>query len=104
MIDKNTEQPFYQTNFSGSITIAKAALLSQRAIRPHCDWFRNHEYFIINDDGEKIVFKKCYMEIPKKAYKLPKDKVFTVLSGANLGVFEICSEETNEDELAVYYR
>jgi hypothetical protein len=44
------------------------------------------------------------MEVPKKAYRLPKTKVFTVLSEAELGTFEICADETNEDEAVVYYR
>jgi hypothetical protein len=89
---------------SGSIRITKAASFNQRAIIPHCNWFDNHEYFIIKDDGEKIIFQKCFMEVPKKAYRLPKTKVFTVLSDAELGTFEICADETNEDEAVVYYR
>lgn len=88
---------------SGSIRITKASSQSQRAIIPHCDWFLQHEYFTIDDDGEKIIFKKCYMEVPRRAYKLTKRGVFTILSEADLGTFNICVEETNVDEVVVYY-
>ncbi len=90
----------------GTIRIHKASYDNQRHIQVCCDWFFNQEYFIIVDDGEKIVFKKCYMIVPKKAYRLSKSKVkqFTILSNAKLGVFSVCLEESNEDELIVYYK
>jgi hypothetical protein len=43
------------------------------------------------------------MDIPKRAYKISKTGAFTILSDAQLGVFETCIEESNEDELVVYY-
>lgn len=87
---------------SGSILITNAATNYQRSLIPKSDWFDNDYYKIsINDDC--IVFQKCYLEIPKGAYKLPKTGVFTILAELPLGTFEI-DEESTEDELVVYYR
>jgi hypothetical protein len=102
---KDIKNNSVKADVSGSIRITKAALQSQRAIIPHCDWFLQHEYFTIDDDGEKIIFKKCYVEVPKRAYRLPKTGVFTILSEADLGTFNICVKETDDvDEVVVYYR
>ena len=67
------------------------------------EWFNNIEYVTINDDGECLVIRKCYMEIPKSAKKIDRGFYVEIESDIPLGTFDL-DEESNEDELVVYYR
>ena len=89
---------------SGSITIYKGRLNHYRVIYSKSSWFDNAEYFDIQDDGECLIIKKCYLEIPKNAQKFTKARQFQFVSELPLGTFDIDEDESNEDELFIYYR
>jgi len=87
----------------GNISITKGRAEPYRQVYSNSSWFNDAEYFIIEDDGECLVIKKCYLEIPKKAMKLTSGKNFQFRSDLPLGKFEFDKEESNEDELVIYY-
>ena len=89
---------------SGSITVYKGRADRYRAIYSKSSWFDNAEYFEIQDDGECVVIKKCYLEMPKTAQKFTKSRNFQFVSELPLGTFDIDEDESNEDELVIYYR
>jgi hypothetical protein len=89
---------------SGSITVYKGRADRYRDIYSKSSWFDNSEYFVIQDDSESLIIKKCYMEIPKKAQKFTKARHFQFVSELPLGTFDIDEDESNEDELVIYYR
>ena len=89
---------------SGSITVNKGRANRYKDIYSKSLWFDNAEYFDIQDDGEMLIIKKCYMEIPKTAQKFTKTRHFQFVSELPLGTFDIDEDESNEDELVVYYR
>ena len=91
-------------NVSGSISIYDyKPRQGVKEIVGNSEWFNSTEYYSITDDGECLVIKKCYMEIPKKALKIYKDNHLRFECEAINGTFEI-DEESNEDELVIYYR
>jgi len=65
------------------------------------DWFNNNQYVVLKYDGQKLRFIKCYLEIPKNAFKIING---AASFGADIpeGVYEIIHEESNEDELIAY--
>lgn len=89
---------------SGSISVSKGRAYPYRQLYSNSEWFDNAEYFVIEDDGECLIIKKCYMEIPKNAQKFTSGRHFQFLSELPLGTFEFDEEESNEDELVIYYR
>lgn len=86
----------------GSVSIYKGRADRYRAIYSGSSWFDGVEYFVFEDDGYCLVIKKCYMEIPKKAMKFTKHRNFQFVSEIPLGTYEF-DEESNEDELIIYY-
>ena len=89
---------------SGSIIVYDGIRLSQKHIKINKDW-ANTEYFTIKDDGECLVIKKCYMDIPKNAYKLRKGCLLSIEhSEIQNGKYVFDNEESTEDEAVVYYR
>jgi len=101
---KSTEQALTIPVVSGSITVYKGRADRYRDIYSKSSWFDNAEYFDIQDDGECLIIKKCYMEIPKTAQKFTKARHFQFVSELPLGTFDIDKDESNEDELVIYYR
>lgn len=89
---------------SGSIKVGKGRADRYRDIYSKSSWFDSAEYFDIQDDGECLTIKKCYLEIPKTAQKFTKKRHFQFVSELPLGTFYIDEDESNEDELAIYYR
>lgn len=89
---------------SGSINVHKGRSDRYRDIYSKSSWFDNAEYFDIKDDGECLIIKKCYLEIPKNAQKFTKARHFQFVSELPLGTFDIVEDESNEDELVIYYR
>ena len=68
------------------------------------NWFSDAEYFqFINEDGSLII-KKCYLEIPKGAVKMSKNGYLQLNIDIPLGTFDIDFEDSNEDEIVVYYK
>ena len=98
-----TKQPLFIDGVSGSICVIKGT--KQKYKRVVCGgWFDGVEYFITEDDGECFVIKKCYMEIPKRARKIDRNMYLEFIGEIPIGTFDIDEEESNEDELVVYYR
>lgn len=89
---------------SGSISVYDGRTDRYRQIESSSRWFDNAEYFDIQDDGESLIIKKCYMEIPKTAQKFSKIRRFHFVSELPKGTFVFNEEESNEDELVIYYR
>lgn len=90
--------------YTGFIRIYKRPFDNERGIGTRSNWFVKGEYYTIKDDGEKIIIKRHFLDVPKKAYKLGAFRMFTILSAAPIGDFEICEEETNEDKAVFYYK
>lgn len=93
-----------QDIIKGTISVYKGKGDRYRQMYSGSDWFDNAEYFDIQDDGYCLIIKKCYMEVPKTAQKFTYGRQFHFVSELPLGKFEIDSEESNEDELVIYYR
>ena len=89
---------------SGSISITKGRSDRYKQLYSSSEWFDGTEYFDIQDDRESLTIKKCYMEIPKTAQKFTSGRHFQFVSELPLGTFDVDEEESNEDELVVYYR
>jgi hypothetical protein len=90
-------------DITGSISISKGRKDRYRDIYSGCKWFDSAEYFVVEAIDGCLIIKKCYMEIPKKAQKFSKARHFQFVSELPLGVFDIDTEESNEDELVIYY-
>ena len=88
---------------SDSITVSDGVRPNEKSIHSSSKWF-TEEYYTINDDGECLTITKCYMEIPKTAYKFSKSKNFRSLYlDIPNGKYNIDKDST-EDELVIYYR
>lgn len=91
-------------NVSGSITVYDGIRGTQKHIAISKEW-ATEEYYTIEDDGECLIFKKCYMEIPKNAHKLRKGINLSIEhSEIENGKYVFDVDESNEDEVVVYYR
>ncbi len=102
--NKNTEtEQCTIPSVSGSITVYPK---NDRIRKIYCksDWFNDVEYFEFINDGSFLLIKKCLLDIPKKAIKLPKSRSFDMVSNLPIGTFMIDDEESTEDELLIYYR
>jgi hypothetical protein len=87
---------------SGSISISNGTAINQKKIYSNSKWF-DCEYYIIKIFDDHLVIKKCGLQIPKNARKLNNAKQLSIICDIPLGNFEF-DEESNEDELVVYYR
>jgi len=89
---------------SGSITVYNGARSTQKHIAISKEW-ATEEYYTIEDDGECLIIKKCYMEVPKTAKKLRGNKHISIEhSEIQNGEYVFDSDESNEDEVTIYYR
>jgi hypothetical protein len=68
-------------------------------------WFDNCEFFSLYNDleNELIQIKKHYIDIPINARNLQKSRYFSIIAEIPLGKYEVDEEESNEDELVIYY-
>ena len=89
---------------SGTIKVRKGKSDRYKMIYSNCKWFEDAEYFDIQENNEVLVIKKCYMIIPKTAQKSKKVGFFYCVSELPLGTFNIDENESNEDELVIYYK
>ena len=88
----------------GSITVYNGGRSTQKHIAISKEW-ATEEYYTIKDDGECLIIKKCYMEVPKTAKKLCGNKHISIEhSEIQNGEYVFDSDESNEDEVAIYYR
>jgi hypothetical protein len=102
---KNTE-PKQCTipSVSGSITVYKPKNDRNRKIYCKSEWFNDVEYFEFIEEESFLLIRKCLLEIPKKAIKMPKSRCFDMVSELPIGTFSVDDEESTEDELVIYYR
>jgi len=104
---QQTNQPLLIASVSGSISVTKHTGINQVHISSKSNFFDG--YLIIKDDGEKLTFRKPSIDYRGKIYK-PKyyknSKIFitAIVSEMPLGKFDFDVNESNEDELVVYYR
>ena len=74
-----------------------------KAIYSTDDWFKDAEYLVVKDDGYKLTITKCYLDIPKNAYKFNQQShQIKCYIDIPFGVYDF-DEESNEDELIIYY-
>jgi hypothetical protein len=68
------------------------------------EWFNNCEFFTITDNLEHkyLHVKKHYIDIPKKARNV-KNTRFCFFADIPVGNYEIDEDESNQDELIIYY-
>lgn len=85
-----------------TITISKSNNSNCRQIKINGDWFEGSEFFSIEETEEYLHITKHYLEVPEKARKT-KRGYFHMISEAPLGKYEICKEESNEDEIIIYF-
>ena len=86
-----------------SITIYKGGYFGHVRIYSRCAWFDDAEYCVTEDLGGCLVIKKCYLDIPNKALKVGNDGRMQFESEIPLGNYAIDQEESDEDELVIYY-
>ena len=102
--DSKTEQPCTLHSVSGSINVTDGARYSQKNIHISTDW-ATVDYYSIKDDGECFVITKHYLEIPANAKKINKSShVCIEHSEVQNGRYFFDGEESNEDEVVIYYR
>lgn len=89
---------------SGSISVYDGRKDRYRQIESSSRWFDDEEYYVITDEDGCLTIKKCYMEVPKNAQKFSKIRRFHFVSSLPKGTFCFDEEESNEDELVIYYR
>ena len=85
------------------ISITKGRKDRYRSLYSNSEWFDGCEYFVITDNGDYLSIKKCYMDIPKKAQVFTTSKHFSFVSELPLGWFDIDEDDSNEDEILIYY-
>ena len=68
------------------------------------EWFNNCEFFTIIDnlEHEYLHIKKHYIDVPKKA-RNTKGARFSIFADIPVGNYEIDKDESNQDELIIYY-
>ena len=99
-----TEQPCTLHSVSGSITVYDGIRGTQKHIAISKEW-ATEKYYTIEDDGECLIIKKCYVEIPKTAHKLRANKHISIEhSEIQNGEYVFDVDESNKDEVVVYYR
>lgn len=92
-----------QVAVSGSITVSNGCQPTQKQIHSNSKWF-SEEYYLIKDDGDRLVITKCYLKIPKDARKFKKNNSLTLIIDMPNGKFEFDEDESTEDALVIYYR
>ena len=84
------------------ITVSYDYKNKQKQIHSASKWF-SEEYYVLTEYNGYLIIKKCYFEIPIRASKLAKNNSFKMFSEMPNGKFQFNIEESNEDELIIYY-
>lgn len=68
-------------------------------------WFDNCQFFSIYNDleNELIKIKKHYIDVPINARNVKKDTRFRLVAEIPIGEYKVDEDESNEDELIIYY-
>jgi hypothetical protein len=93
---------------TGTIHLFKGKRINNVSIYVRSHLFIDGEYYLIQDNGQGLLtFKRCGMDIPKKAHKFIKTcnvgGQFSLVSELQLKKYYIDEYESNEDEIRVYY-
>ena len=85
--------------------VSKGTRFDNKSLYFNLKWFTEEYYTIINREN-CLIIRKCYMEIPKKAYKFNhKNKSFrAIYVDIPNGKYEVNMDESTEDELVIYYK
>ena len=69
------------------------------------EWFNDCEFFTLHNDleDEYIHIKKHYIDVPNNARISQQGSTFCIIAEIPLGKYEVDEEESNEDELVIYY-
>jgi len=74
-----------------------------RRLYSKSEFFDTGEYFVIEQDEDCLIIKKCYMEIPTSAMRINKhSSSIACVSQLAFGTYTFDEEETNEDQLVIY--
>jgi hypothetical protein len=87
---------------SETITISKSGNPAFRQIKINSKWFENSEYFSVKQTENSMTIVKHYLEIPDTARKTIRG-YFHVPCAFPVGRHEICTEDSTEDELVIYF-
>ena len=108
--NENINEPQNHPFWVGSILINNAKIQNKYIISSKHQLFKN-EYIKVCIDDCKLIFSVPKIDCYRKMYKLstnnksPEWRMFSITNDLLInGKFEIDIEESNEDELVVYYR
>ena len=87
---------------SNTITISRSSNSSYRQVKINSDWYEGSEFFTVKTSDGFMSITKHYLDVPAKAYKSIRG-YFHFPTDIPLGKFEIDEEESNEDELIIYF-
>lgn len=72
-------------------------------IQSFSEWF-TEEYYTVDDDGEYLTIRKCYLEIPSRAKKIgSRRRIHIKMDGIPKGNY-FFDEDENEDEIKIKYK
>lgn len=86
-----------------SITVYKGSYYGYVRIYSNSKWFKGVEYCVLDDLGGCLVIKKCYIDVPDSAVKIGAKTVIQFPSEMPHGNYPIALDESDEDELVIYY-
>jgi hypothetical protein len=89
---------------SGSISVYDGRDYRYRQIKSNSNWFDDEDYYVIKYQDGTLTIKKCYMVIPKNAQKFSKNRTFHFACSLPKGTFKFDENDSNEDELVIYYQ
>ncbi len=91
---------------SGNINVTKATRVNHVNISTNITWFHDSQ-IIVRDDGEKLIFKKPTIAYKGRSYTTSPTQCgwvcFSIKSEIPTGHYQI-SDESDEDNLVLYYR
>lgn len=89
------------------ISISKGHRDDHRQITTNSKFFVADEYIIVEVNDNKIKFIKPDIDYLGKAYKIKSRHSnwvgFTIVADLPMGKFQCDKDETNEDEMVIYY-
>lgn len=103
MLNLPQNPQFCQTRVSGSISVSMGRTERYRNIYSNSNFFIVGEYYVLKDDGECLTITRCGLDVPKKAQMFIKTG-FQCISELPIKKFEFDAEESNCDEVRIYYR
>ena len=87
---------------SNTISITKSGNPANRQVKINSDWFEGSEYFSVEQTENCMTITKHYMIVPSDARKTIRG-YFHLPCTLPLGRHEICTEDSTEDELVIYF-